>query len=253
MNKYIVKWRARHGGIRKGLCSVAVGTAITLLAPPGAGREPSIDPLTESVHAMLQGPAGELSLRTRITTVDEDGTRSVSHIRLLRLKGEDRERIELTLQGGRGEQAFCMACRSKQRLISCGEDAAPLPPVADADVPGTALPWSEVIGGFCTRFRVLRSDDVVTEDGRRLAVFDLHPETGKDPGRERSRLYMSTQTGLPVRAERFDGDGRLLATIEVLRARRTSWGPSVSRFIYIRPRTTSRVLVEVQHASVLGD
>lgn len=214
-----------------------VACSILMLINPALG-EVSID--QESVHSMLNGPMGRQALQLRLISIIEGERQPPVTLQVIQVREGQRKSISWKLPS---KQAYCVACDPDGHMHRC-ESGSELPDPTTT-IAETGVAWQVFTDGICAS-TIRREPDQTTASGEILAVFDI---LKRDQGAESlpvSRIYFSSQSGLPVTIERYDQYQNIDARIEVVNARHMMWGPVITAFKYRYLSGNSELQVQIK-------
>jgi len=203
---------------------------------PNLSASENEDPCVAETKRLLAEPEGDTKVRIRVTSQFPSGNVTTSYITLIRNQARNIKKYLIQIDGNEQEHQICFQCNSRNEKKSCVDSS--YSQKKNEKIPGTLLPWSEVLGSLCNEWSVSRLADrpeglatVKIVSTRPLAWYYTLAYYGPD--------------SLPVKFERYDKDDTLQYTIQVLEIKRTVWGTGIKRSLLFDPQNKWRIIVEV--------
>jgi len=193
--------------------------AVFGLLAVGCATAADQSPFAQRLGEMLQVVGKDYTASVRITSRAPGGPRSVARLKTERRAADDGDRLVLWLEVDDARFDYCLQCAAGQATEACTDDSSSLPmPELDATLPGTLLPWEEVLAGACSSWQVTEQSEPSAESAEAGLAFDIaltHPPHGLSWAT--TRAWLDPETGEPLRFDRIDRSGGLLRRVHVLK------------------------------------
>lgn len=217
-----------------------------------AGTEPPLQShgaLAIRLQRLLQRSGQDYRVDIRITSRSVQGDPSVAHLTATRETNPRGDRLTFSLQSDDTRRRYCLDCAQGNDVAPCDGAKSTASGTPDGMLPGTLLPWEELIVGACGTWQVSEQTTGGTRDPSSPISFDVRlPHPPDRLSWRKTVARVDPLSGLPTRFDRLDADGRLVRSVRVLEVGRIANWEGIRRAVIELPE--GKVLMEVRGVSL---
>lgn len=187
---------------------------LTICVIGNVNAETNIKPLQH----FLTSPADDFEIQYRITSKSAGTTPFVANINLRGADENGHREYLIEINQSDTKQQYCFACEANYVMQMCKSNDLLMPDVKQGAVPGTLLPWGELINGLCMDWTVKQS--AMTDVNKDNGIAEIRPKKRLPRIHwDYTRAYLD-DNGLPAKLERILASGKILRQIRILEIRK---------------------------------
>jgi len=181
----------------------------------------------------------------RITSQGNDGGHSVAHLTATRDADPRGDWLQFHLEGDTTKTLeFCLHCLPEGGVTNCNPDSPPPMQMLGSTLPGSSLPWEEILVGSCGTW-VVEAVPTASESGHQdtFGYTVTISNAAFNPGWITTKITMDSKSKDPLFFDRIDSEGRLVRRIRVLEIGRVGGWRGIRQAII--ESDDGRVLMEI--------
>jgi len=175
------------------------------------------DTATRKLNQILATPANDFNMLLRITSRSNNRRPQISQLVIQGKSTAYSREYEIKSFNTNTTYKYCLACNNNYAVSACKNKALKTPESIDGNVPGTYLPWGEIIDGLCMKWSIkplaLNSDPVQNILVIRPAIRNRNLQW------RYTHAYIDKATNYPVKLVRYQQNGQVLRNLDILEIR----------------------------------
>jgi len=190
-----------------------------------AGTQKTDDTI-KRLTKLINRSGKDYRVEIRITSQSKEGDRSVVYLTVTRDADRRGDWLQFLLEGDTTEALqFCLKCLPDGGVAGCNQDSLLPMQTPGSTLPGSMLPWEEILVGSCGTWLV-EADPIGSKSGaENTPGYTVNiTNAAFDPGWATTRITMDSKSKDPLYFDRINSEGQLIRRIKVLEIGRVgSW------------------------------
>ena len=169
------------------------------------------------LEQLLRSADQDFEVQIRITSRVSGSVPAVAHLTAVHEKVRTSQRVQFLVDANGVREEFCLACSNDLGVTACEDAPSSRVPDARQTLPGTSLPWEELIAGACSPWKIAARSDQGQASGEAPMLFDLR--LAAPPANLTWSITVAQVdpvSGRPVQFDRLDDAGNLVRSVRIL-------------------------------------